>query len=316
LSGDSDEERRCLAENLRCDDRVSKAREQALDSFVAQARPSKDDLFEALRTYHKKRVRAAANPDYLRKDLNAENRIRLRNLDIPLTTLVDITGLELVFEWARSRVPAFATYPSGAEKAFQWIRARLDAPGAPQFASLIMEVVSKHGREVRPFGPVWVTPQSDFEAVADHPCERWLEVLGVRKARRKLCVMILTYRARQVGTLYRPTQLDAGPCGDHFPSPSRLGAVSGHPVDLSAERSQVALKREMIHAPIDLKRDLEMHLERSSRWYGFFQKTQNDVPKRALERGVHLELLEREYGGDDVRAWFFDAQQEAPGNER
>ncbi len=304
---------KCLAENFRCDDRVSPDREQAFDRFVTEEIPSKDDLSAAVRAYHKERVRAKIDPDYVQKPLNAKNRIPLRNLDILLTSLLDVTGLELVFEWARSRFPAFSTYPSNRDKAFHWLRSRLDATGGQQFASHILEVLAEHGRQVCPFGPVWVTPHSDFTPVADQPSERWLEILGLRKARLKLCVIVLTYRARHAGTLYRPTQLDVGTCADHFPSPDGLGALTGHPVDLSADRRQAVLKTELIHGPFMVDIQPQIQWESSSFWYGFPQRDPTMVPNRALERDVHLELLEERYG-PDVRTWFMVAPQEMRGN--
>jgi hypothetical protein len=303
--GSRSEEEALLAENIRRDDRLSDERAAVFDNMVPALHssinePSADELLEAFRNYHETRVRTGA-PDYLNDALNFRNRRKFRNLDIELLHVLDVTGLDFAFEWARKerRYPEFSTYPSDSVKAFRWLKDRLDSPMRTEFLEAVLDVLDAFGQKNRPYGPVWFTTRTAFGGTIDEDCSHWLAILGMEKKRLKLCLVVLTYRARDAGTVYRPTQLDAGPNCDHFPSPNRFNAWSGHPVDFDATPTDRVLRVELIHGPIRQDRQNWARFQES---FQTLERTSVPVLNRAMARNVHTSLLHQKYG-PEIQAW-------------
>src|SRR6185369_4434410 len=85
--------------------------------------------------------------------------------------------------------------------------------------------------------------------VKDGP-NRWCQMLGVHKS-TVTWVILLTYTIAEAGTIARPTQLDGGWYGFHFPSPY-LAPVTrgGHPMDLRINPRAQYLLPEFVHRQI------------------------------------------------------------------
>jgi len=110
-------------------------------------------------------------------------------------------------------------------------------------------------RGVAPFQPTWATSWYRFQRevlAAAHPADRWAERLGVRISDCPQWLIVLRYAVRDAGTVARPTQLDGGFYGYHFPPPPASAlVVGGHPMDLAVPSTTGVLIPEFLHKQID-----------------------------------------------------------------
>lgn len=108
------------------------------------------------------------------------------------------------------------------------------------------------------FSPVWVTREAEWKKRTSASATGWCESVGV--CRPDSCWMaVIAYPARRAGQLIRPTQLEAGWFGRHFPTPLSCSRETGGRIvegrTAIALRSDHASLPEYIHAPIRLKVD-------------------------------------------------------------
>src|SRR5262249_12973339 len=90
-----------------------------------------------------------------------------------------------------------------------------------------------------PHQPTWVAPWKEFLTARGRDpgkpanTRSWAEVTGIAKKETGRWLVLLVYPVEKVPVLARPSILDAGWSGRHFPSPpcARRG-VGGHPVDI------------------------------------------------------------------------------------
>lgn len=106
-----------------------------------------------------------------------------------------------------------------------------------------------------PYEPVWATLWSDFSDNGQCPVpEQWSQRVGVKPYDEDAWYLLLSYEARRVPTLVRPTQLDGGWYPEHFPVPT--SAKVGHAMDLDLSRPSALrpefIHRQIVHEPADL----------------------------------------------------------------
>lgn len=256
--------RRAMARNVMHDHRVSKAREHAFDTFGKQPR-TPDDLEKAIVKYFEEKIRTKTLPHYVYRTVNENNLLIGADLlkprihkDVQLVRVLDLNGLGRVLQWARIQKKwgrVFADFPRSQndQEISRWIDGILQ--GAPrekieQFVATVLDIMNKY-RQAYPFQPTWATTWSAFEAHERHGPDRWLQVLGMPKPAPRWLIL-LRYPVREAGTIARPTQLDAGWQGYHFPSPPQAPLfVGGHPMDLRIFPKPTSLLPEYIHKQID-----------------------------------------------------------------
>ncbi|MFN7961903.1 MAG: hypothetical protein U0002_11580 [Thermoanaerobaculia bacterium] len=262
-----------MAESIRYDHRVSPARSGLL-RFASEQPRTPRELRHALKENFESRVRRRYDPDFALEPLNggpggnivlggfaARGRVSKKLL---LARLLDLNGLAPVLKWA-GEAPRNALYrrlklmrPSltGARSLESWLDSYLLGKSRDEqsrFLRALFALMARF-RAKHPFQPAWVTSWIQFEPYLSQPPEVWAEVLGMEKAPGRWLVM-LCYEAGRVGTLARPTLLDAGTWNYlHFPSPDHLEARDGgHPMALRSFSRREPLLPEWLHTEIDYR---------------------------------------------------------------
>lgn len=134
-----------------------------------------------------------------------------------------------------------------------------DAARRFQIASSVLRLLSLHN-SVDPFEPTWAFPWEELEKlttavsserIPDLSPEAWCESVGICAIPNDWLVL-LKYPADRPRLIVRPTQLDAGKNGYHFPSPVRSHQSGGHPVWLSHPPDEIGthLIQEYIHQSV------------------------------------------------------------------
>jgi len=249
LQKSRDPRRTAVAVNLRYDHRVSLKRDEAFSAFCDHPITG-NELWNSLGSYHKERIRALHDPDFVNFDLNQENILaghyclepQLLHKDSRLAGVFDLNGLLTVFLWAsgnRTRKTSwlyvFKDFPSSYPDFEKWLDGKLSVKPAEQekFIELTFDVLNSYRHEVSSYQPSWVTGWDAFEPrIIPDDASGWTKALGVNKAENRWLI-VLKYTVAEAGTLARPTQLDAGDYEWHFPSPlSTPLQEGGHPMEL------------------------------------------------------------------------------------
>jgi hypothetical protein len=112
----------------------------------------------------------------------------------------------------------------------EFLRHRLgsDTQAQERFVDALFEALDAY-RRVHPYQPTWTASWHDLEPHLNEDSHRWLEIMGMVRITYPRWLLVLKYRARETGTLLRPTMLDAGwdSGGYHFPSPPELSPPHG-----------------------------------------------------------------------------------------
>ena len=182
-----------------------------------------------------------------------------------LVTCLDLTGLHEVFLAARDtyRMPYFCdltdSYPANANQTsdavYEWHETRMprgDAGRVREHIRQLLGALAQHIAQKNFHHPIWATFWEDYRPLAaSSHANTWLALVGVAKCfwpRRWLALM--RYQVDEVGTLVRPTVLDAGWYAIHFPSPPQAhNTAGGHPVNL-VSKPNPPLLCEFIHVQI------------------------------------------------------------------
>lgn len=314
-------EERAVAVNLRYDHRVSEERERAFDAFVRH--PCTDyDLRRALKAYFEKKVRERRLPHYVYSDLNYNNLLNGQpgvrpqiKPDTRLVRVLDLNGLKGVFLWAQNEKKyrgawgrTFDRFPTdiGNDAAvMDFLDEKMESRSAEGFVKTVLDVLSAHRSEKKPYQPVWVTTWMAFkDYVAEGP-DRWHQVLGMHKP-TPCWLVLLRYTVREAGTIARPTQLDGGWYQFHFPSPPRDAplSVGGHPMDLRTSPPSSSLLPEYVHKQTRHRPEHWTDLAPKHKNYG--RTTAPASPALADQRQTHHRLLIQTYGAG-VRTWMSSA---------
>lgn len=302
-----------MARNVMHDHRVSKQRADSFNRYVDHPCTSAG-LNRAIFNYFKREIRHEVLPHYLNRTINEENFLTSRGLlplihkDVKLVRVLDLTGLRLVIQWGnetirrkRSWEPTLLNLPTSLtdQDVTKWLDEEIGNGSSSQVertVETILDIMNSYSRE-EPYQPIWATTWAAFEPYVDDGPERWLQLLGIPSLPPRWLIL-LSYTVAEVGTLVRPTILDADWNGYHFPSPPQASLASGgHPMDLRIIPKATTPIPEYIHKQIPHKlahwTDLGGKIGRSS------------VPDSTAlvdQRTAHLELLTKSYG-PDVGNW-------------
>lgn len=249
--------RRAVAYNLMHDHRVSAEREQRLTDDGTRLGPP--DTERWVLGYFDAKVRTRHHPDYASEHCNAANIMtdtwRTPGVIGKQMQLARILNLNLLLP-VYCGAPPSLHLPRDKAGMLQWLdelergsRDRRRLWIARVFEALRLQ------RRIAPFQPTWVTSWYRFQREvldAARPADRWAERLGVPVSDCPQWLIVLRYAVRDVGTVARPTQLDAGFHGYHFPTPPTSPLVfGGHPMDLAVPSTADRLLPEFIHKQID-----------------------------------------------------------------
>ena len=246
---------------------------------------------DSVRDYFLKRIRGSFTPDFILPEFNGNNFREIAtaanpdgmNGGIELARVVDLTELATVYLWAEENgIAAFQGYEaeSRSNRLKGWLRRFLseEAGAVP----MILDVVDRRLKRI-PYEPAWVTYWDDFRPYVSDAAERWLQLIGKENRHTPEtphCLVVLRYRMRDTGTMFRPTQLDAGWLQYHFPSAA--DSVSGHMMDLAAPPEDTEPLPEFIHQQIP----------HSGHWTGEIRWTSRDGGLSLREqRAAHYRRL-------------------------
>lgn len=292
-----------LAANLRYDHRVTAAREAAFDKFVPTA-PTSRCLQQSIVDYFENRVRTLPTPDFVRFAENGANIVTRVDSsppkihhDVELVRVLDLTGLHPVFRWAKQqRMGMFWDFPDDDRERQSWLdRVLLGKRSSDQepFMRAVLDAMAAR-RRAAPFQPTWATMWDEFREYVDSEPARWLELVGMNRAVRGRWITLLRYRVREVGTLARPTQLDAGDYVYHFPSPP--GVYCGHPMNLAVDETGITILPEFVHQQIDHP------IEHWLAAFGIVKTTRATRSDLVNQRSAHHRGLLRKHG-DPILQW-------------
>ncbi|MEK7408747.1 MAG: hypothetical protein AAB225_27085 [Acidobacteriota bacterium] len=159
-----------------------------------------------------------------------------------------------------------------------------------------------------PHPPVWVALWRHWSLTIDLAhSESWADAVGISKPKEGCWLAVLKYPATRAGQLVRPTQLEAGWFGRHFPSPNVCTPGSGgrivHGLDSAVVPAGNCLW-EYLHKPIPWSEydwlSSGMPVSRTARPVG-------PVGTLLSDREFHWGRLKREFGEKAVSSWMKNA---------
>lgn len=244
---------RAVARNLMHDHRVTRERAGFFDRFIT--RPCSCETFQrALLKYKERQVQHLSPPDFAVDTLNHGNVLsgtsdgaHVISKDLELANVLDLSLLTEPYAWAQKHIKAFEGYRDvSPDRLETWLDSKLRSAPPRRFIEDVFAMLTAYTAHKKPHHPTWVTTWDAFAPYVAQPPERWPQAVGVERPVGHWLI-VLRYRVRDVGSLARPTQLDAGWYAYHFPSPPQAQAsVGGHPVDL-AHPGGAPLLPEFIH---------------------------------------------------------------------
>jgi len=159
--------------------------------------------------------------------------------------------------------------------------------------------------ERRPHGPVWAALwEKWFERINRLRAESWGCAMGLCKPQPPHWLVILKYPVDLAGTLVRPTQLEAGYFGRHFPTPPCAGTGNGgrivHGRNGQSNTNPTKALREFVHLPM---RWTEHEWIASRLPVIETAVVVGGVNQLRLDREGHWTDLCYEYGPNQVSSW-------------
>ena len=133
--------------------------------------------------------------------------------------------------------------------------------------------------------------------------ESWLEAVGIPRATYPRWILVLRYTAGEARPLVRPTQLEAGWFGFHFPSPLASSAdAGGHAMSLGERDGNLRLQilPEFIHARV---RYHLKHWKAAGQMCDVTTRAVGLVDHLATYRAAHYEDLVADYGEEAISGW-------------
>ena len=251
----SDEHRLVLL-NLLHDPRIGPERKRELDkilprfagrvaSLIPEAHEIPYRVQRVVRVYYRERVAVLSNPDYINPVLNGNNFVPLAKPGStkgihPETRLVHVIDLaKFARAFKSANLPGAPGTGATQQQIIDWLRRHVPAfpettvPGRSSgevkgFVDKALQAIHQHDPLNRR-KPTWVALWEQFKAHVSSGPNVWLQVLGLADtySGAPRYPLVLVYPAHKVGTLLRPTQLDAEFNAMHFPSPPVAPVTAG-----------------------------------------------------------------------------------------
>ncbi|MSV28119.1 MAG: hypothetical protein EXQ52_05170 [Bryobacterales bacterium] len=309
LSNDRSSENRAVAFNLMADHRVSPDREAEFHARAGSS-PTKTSLKDAVGDYFQSEVRDSSNPAFLRTE-NENNFVpqwtsparRGLHPGFELARIINLNGLEKVYIRNRDRLWKELPPPPGKPVPVNYDefldqQCRADEKTKERFIEVLFEILDTD-RVGNPYEPAWAMAWEDFAPHSKKGANIWWKLAGIKLDRFPVWLAAVKLRAYEAGELFRPTQLDAGWNGFHFPSPPNIVVDSGgHPVDLRRRDPY----REVVSEYIFQQSRLE-----SGHWVAagklLEEATGKDPGNFRAQRRAHHDVLSRKHGHGAIRRW-------------
>lgn len=295
---------KAIACNVAHDHRIPRIRLRSYRKFTKSATDTVS-LLASLRAYHDDKIANRRLPEFVYEHLNGQNILvggsnakQLIARDVELARVVSLNSLGIIFDWGKARgISGLQTFPGSGipGAADHWLDQHLapkNRPLARGFLGNVLDAMNAYAKQ-RPYQPSWATTWKGIEPFVDGDASRWLQAVGVSRPASGQWCMLLRYSVRDVGTLVRPTSLDAGDYPFHFTSPPCAMLTSGgHPADLSL-RPQITTRPEYIHKQI---------AHTTSQVVAVRQTRANQFARLNQQRVNHYNCLLSEYGSD-IMQW-------------
>jgi hypothetical protein len=267
------------------------------------------DLALAAEEYLREQVRKFPVATFLHED-NGINIIGTEDEcmadDEPLATVLDLTGLAEVLRKGRiaglaelQDLPAAASITDEQINGFYRDRLRHAASAMRhRTVDAILHAVYLSERQ-----PTWAAGWDRFMRRIDATPQSWLEAVGVPRATFPRWILVLRYTAGEAGTLVRPTQLEAGWSGYHFPSPATGPPdAGGHAMSLHARDGdlRLLLLPEYIHARVRFR---VQHWIAAGEMCDVTTRAVGPDDHLAAYRAAHHEDLIEHYGREALERW-------------
>lgn len=228
-AGNGDEDA-TVAFNIVDDHRVPESRENLLLRSLGTTAIAPAKLKDGFTDFFKSSTRGSQTPDFI-LPVNARNRVPIRagfegdglQPGLSLVRLLNLTGLERVYRrHAQHNSGEFTGLEGDTVDFAAWLGGKCQNRGAEldRFIAATLDMLNTD-RKQRPYQPVWAALWDEFTPYLDHPdgATRWRQALGLKPDSRPCWYVVLKYPVGDVGSLFRPTQLDADWYCYHFPSP-------------------------------------------------------------------------------------------------
>jgi hypothetical protein len=308
LVGTGNDHDRAAAINFIHDRRVSEKRAAHFLQWCQES-GNAADLVLAAEEYLREQVRKVPDATFLHED-NGDNVVETANGSIaddePLATVLDLTGLAEVLRTGRlAGLPDLQALPAAAtitdEQINQFYEDRLRNPD-PEIRDRTVDAIL-HAVYLSERHPTWAARWDRFVGRIDDTPESWLEAAGIPRATYPRWILVLRYTADEAQQLVRPTQLEAGWFGYHFPSPPAGSAdAGGHAMSL-AERDgnpRLRLLPEFVHARVRFR---WQHWKAAGRMCEVTRRVVGPMDRLAANRADHYEDLVAEYGSEVISEW-------------
>jgi hypothetical protein len=299
---------RAAAVNFIHDGRVSENRAASFRQWSRQS-GNAANLVLAAEEYLRQQVHKAPGATFLHED-NGGNIIGSANGrladDEPLATVLDLSGLAEVLRAGRlagltelQALPAAAILTDEQINRFYTDRLRNPDPEIrDRFVDAILQAVYLSERH-----PTWAARWDGFMSRIDVAPESWLEATGIPRATYPRWILVLRYTAGEARPLVRPTQLEAGWFGFHFPSPPAGSAgAGGHAMSLGErdDNLRLAVLPEFIHARVRFRLQ---HWKASGRMCGVTTRIVGLGGRLGAYRAAHYGDLVADYGQETLFEW-------------
>ena len=270
-------EERALACNWRHDHRISISRARDFHRFVTTKVVKASDspplspraLHMALLEYYEQRIRSQNWPAFL-DDSNESNFVfghpSVKDpipAEMALGRVINLNGLARSVLRFRDRIPELEHLSAGgrpgeeaggesSEVWSEYLNRTLRAPGNQRNRAIhaIFDALNA-SRKRYPHQPSWAARWSVMEQYLPGMPEDWCACVGLPVLARDW-IIVLRYTVGETGSLLRPTQIDAGTRGFHFPSPPGLVPAEGG-LAMNLGNSCPALVPEFVHQQIELE---------------------------------------------------------------
>ena len=298
---------RCIAWNLLYDHRVTADRADAWFRRNGAA-SSPQSILHALGN-EEVLSRRAPFETYLNRHLNFENILGgwVPGTPAPDESLVhvfDLAGAYAQRIWVlgiRNGIRGLSRIdPANSATIASTIQRVQDSGGERRLIAGFLEAQRKHLDEKQEAAPVWVTRWDEWRQRIDpQRPETWAEAVGLRKPFARRPLIVLCYPVSHARLLVRPSQLDAGQMGRHFPSPPHCPIGGGGRVVQGGGSSENALV-EFIHAPVPWTLG---HWEAAGLPVAFTQVPIGQDSTLRADRDQHWQVLGQEFTVQKVQDW-------------